>query len=49
MDLEISGRWHHPVHVFPGRDRPANAPEGLLPPMASAVVPSQPIERGCDR
>jgi O-antigen/teichoic acid export membrane protein len=26
MDLEIGGRWHHPVHVFHGRDRPAGAP-----------------------
>jgi len=26
MDLEIGGRWHHPVNVFHGRDRPAGAP-----------------------
>jgi len=26
MDLEIGARWHHPVHVFHGRDRPAGAP-----------------------
>ncbi len=32
MDLEISGRWHHPVHVFPGRERRANAPEGPVHP-----------------
>ena len=22
MDMEVGGRWHHPVHVFHGRDRP---------------------------
>ena len=26
LDLEIGGRWHHPVHVFHGRERPKGAP-----------------------
>ncbi len=25
MDLDIGARWHHPVHVFHGRDRPGAA------------------------